>query len=53
MAAEKRRNRGGITIPDQKGTMDFETVKMGIPEKVIIPMLQHIGAPCRPVGRRC
>ena len=49
MAAEKRRNRGGITIPDQKGTMDFETVKMGIPEKVIIPMLQHIGAPCKHV----
>lgn len=49
MAAEKGRNRGGITVPHNKGTMEYATVKMGVPEKVTIPMVQHIGRPCRPI----
>ena len=44
--------KGGAAVPHRKNTADMETVKMGVPEKVIIPMLQHIGAPCEPVVKK-
>lgn len=39
---------GGIDIPHFKNTNDCETVDLPAPEKVIIPLKQHIGAPCEP-----
>jgi electron transport complex protein RnfC len=44
----KRFFKGGANVPHHKNTANCETVKMGVPEKVIIPMIQHIGAPCEP-----
>lgn len=44
-----RKFRGGIKPPHYKVTSEYETVKMPVPAKVVIPMLQHIGAPCTPV----
>ncbi|MBC7960051.1 MAG: electron transport complex subunit RsxC [Vallitaleaceae bacterium] len=44
--------RGGIKPPHHKKTAEFETVKMPIPAKVVIPMLQHIGAPCTPIVKK-
>lgn len=37
----------GIEAPHKKGTQEYETIVMPVPNKVIIPMLQHIGAPCK------
>ncbi len=41
--------RGGVPVPHWKNTAEAETLQMGVPSKVYIPMLQHIGAPCTPV----
>lgn len=40
---------GGVYLPHFKHTADAETVIMPSPERVRIPMLQHIGVPCKPV----
>ncbi|HOV69345.1 MAG TPA: electron transport complex subunit RsxC [Clostridia bacterium] len=39
----------GVNTPHRKGTADLQTVDMPVPERVIIPMQQHIGAPCTPL----
>ena len=44
----KRVFKGGIKSPHHKKTSEFETEVMPLPTKIIIPMLQHIGAPCTP-----
>ncbi len=40
--------RGGIHPPENKRTADHESEVLPIPERVIIPMRQHIGAECTP-----
>ena len=43
------RIKGGVHPPDNKHlTQDKPIVKIEAPEKVIIPLQQHIGAPCKP-----
>ncbi|HHW00823.1 MAG TPA: electron transport complex subunit RsxC [Clostridiaceae bacterium] len=44
--------KGGAAVPHRKNTAQKETLKMNVPEKVIIPMLQHIGAPCEPLVKK-
>ncbi len=44
--------KGGIKPGHHKETSGLETVKMPLPTKVIIPMLQHIGAPCAPLVKK-
>ena len=44
----KKMLKGGAAVPHLKRTENCETVKMKVPEKVVIPMLQHVGAPCEP-----
>ena len=44
--------KGGTKVPHFKNTAECETVKMGVPEKVVIPMLQHVGAPCEPCVKK-
>lgn len=44
--------KGGAAVPHRKNTANVETVKMGVPDSVIIPMIQHIGAPCEPVVKK-
>ena len=44
--------KGGVNAPHRKNTENCETVKMGVPEKVYIPMLQHIGAACEPLVKK-
>lgn len=39
--------KGGVHPSQAKNTMECATIKMSIPEKVVIPMVQHIGAPCQ------
>lgn len=40
---------GGTHVPDSKSTAQMQSVSMPIPAQVILPMLQHVGAPCTPL----
>lgn len=40
--------KGGVKPPHHKRTEEMETVKMPLPTKVIIPMIQHMGDSCTP-----
>ncbi len=42
------RTHGGASVPHYKNTADMESVVMPPPAQVIIPMQQHVGAPCVP-----
>ncbi len=42
----------GCAVPHVKSTADMETVTMPLPEKILLPMQQHIGAPCTPVVKK-
>ncbi|MDF2522841.1 MAG: electron transport complex subunit RsxC [Clostridiales bacterium] len=44
--------KGGANIPHHKNTAECVTEVMGVPEKVVIPMTMHIGAPCDPVVKK-
>ncbi len=42
------RGRGGVKVPHNKNTEDCKIIRMPAPDKVVLPMQQHIGAPCVP-----
>ena len=48
MLAKLKRSAEGARVPHQKGTAELATEKMPLPEKIVLPMQQHIGAPCTP-----
>ncbi|MCX7922832.1 MAG: electron transport complex subunit RsxC [Clostridia bacterium] len=52
MSFLKNMFKGGAAVPHRKNTESCETIKMGVPQKVVIPMLQHIGAPCEPTVKK-
>ncbi len=41
--------RGGVLVDHHKDTKDKATVRITPPDRVILPMQQHIGAPCSPI----
>lgn len=43
-----KKGRGGVHPDHQKRTAENETVRMPVPDTVVLPMQQHIGAPCTP-----
>jgi len=43
---------GSIWLRHHKETADMKTVKMPLPSRVVIPMLQHVGAPCIPIVKK-
>jgi electron transport complex protein RnfC len=42
------KTHGGVDVPHHKNTAAKETIVMPLPEMIVIPMVQHIGAPCVP-----
>ena len=42
------KSRGGVTVPHNKNTADKAVRRMEFPKTVVLPMQQHIGAPCEP-----
>ncbi len=42
------KGHGGIHVSHNKNTSKCEIVRMPAPAKVVLPMQQHIGAPCTP-----
>ncbi len=43
---------GGTKLPHYKRTAEMESVYIKAPEKVVISMSQHIGAPCTPTVKK-
>ena len=43
---------GGAHVQHQKLTAESSIVKMDIPGKVVIPMIQHVGVPCGPLVKK-
>ena len=41
--------RGSVKVAHHKNTAETEVVRLPVPQKVTIPMQQHIGAPCEPL----
>lgn len=46
------RSHGGVAVPHHKNTCDIPTAVMPPPQRVILPMQQHIGAPCTPTVQK-
>ena len=44
-----QRHLHGVHVKHYKNTAGMSIIPMAIPERVYIPMSQHIGAPCKPV----
>lgn len=42
------KSRGGVKVDHRKNTAELEIINMPAPKQVILPMSQHIGAPCTP-----
>ncbi len=42
----------GCAVPHHKGTQHLATATMPLPGKIILPMQQHIGAPCLPLVKK-
>ena len=45
-------NGGGVKVPHHKDTANFPTEYLPVPPKVILPMNQHVGAPCEPCVKK-
>ena len=43
---------GGAPVPHRKNTAEIPSVVMGPPKQVVIPMQQHVGAPCTPLVKK-
>ncbi len=41
--------RGGVHVSHHKNTAEMPVVRINPPQKIVLPMQQHIGAPCEPV----
>lgn len=46
------KTHGGAPVPHHKNTWSAPSVAMPPPERVVIPMQQHIGAPCKPLVKK-
>ena len=49
---QKKRIKGGVKTPHYKNTAKSEMKIMPTPDKIEIPMLHHIGAPCTPTVKK-
>ena len=47
-----KRSAKGARVPHEKATAGMATVKMPVPQHVVIPMQMHIGAPAQPVVKK-
>lgn len=46
------RTHGGAPVPHHKNTAQSPSVVMPPPERIVLPMQQHIGAPCVPTVKK-
>ncbi len=52
MFKKLKRSALGASVPHEKATAGMATVKMPLPARIVLPMQQHIGAPCTPVVKK-
>ena len=52
MSSKFKRSALGARVPHEKKTSGMATVAMPLPEKIVLPMQQHIGALCEPVVKK-
>lgn len=52
MFKKLKRSALGAGVPHEKVTAGMATVTMPVPTKLVLPMSQHIGAPCQPVVKK-
>ena len=45
-------NGGGVRVPQHKDTANFPTEQIPLPAKIVLPMSQHVGAPCQPCVKK-
>ena len=45
----RAKGRGGVDVAHNKHTAEMPVERIPVPDRVILPMQQHIGAPCTPV----
>ncbi len=45
----RAKGRGGVNVAHNKHTAEMPVERMPVPDRVVLPMQQHIGAPCTPV----
>ena len=50
--APVKKIRGGVSLPHRKKTAELPSAVMPTPERVVIAMQQHIGAPCIPCVKK-
>lgn len=43
------KTHGGAAVPHRKSTAQKQSVEMPPPKQVVLPMQQHVGAPCTPL----
>lgn len=46
------KTHGGAAVPHHKGTAQKQSTIMPTPARVILPMQQHVGAPCTPLVKK-
>lgn len=44
-----RHGRGGVKVTHNKNTAEMPIERMPVPQRVVLPMQQHIGVPCTPL----
>lgn len=49
---QKWLNGGGVRVPHHKDTANYPTEQLPLPKKIILPMSQHVGAPCEPCVKK-
>ena len=45
----RAKGRGGVDVAHNKHTAEMPVERIPVPDRVVLPMQQHIGAPCTPV----
>lgn len=50
--AKPYKTHGGASVPHHKNTARMESVRMPPPQQVVLPMQQHVGAPCVPMVQK-
>ena len=43
---------GGVRVPHHKDTANYPTEQLPLPPKIVLPMNQHVGAPCEPCVKK-
>ena len=46
------RTHGGARVPHHKNTAQKQSVVMPVPGRVVLPVQQHVGAPCTPLVKK-